>query len=94
MNLKPAKLAPAIIATGVIVLVCLVRVLDFDYVNRQERITYDWRVKIAQRFPQPAATNLGAVFISDDSIKALNDGSLGYSYGFPWPRHVYGRMLR
>lgn len=94
MNLKPVKLAPTLIATGVLSVVCLARVLHFDLFDRVERITYDWRVRIAQRFPQPAATNLGAVFISNQSIAALNKGLLGRSYGLYWPRHIYGRALR
>jgi class 3 adenylate cyclase/CHASE2 domain-containing sensor protein len=94
VEFKPVKLAPVLIATSVIVVVCLARVLHFDLFDRLERITYDWRVRTALRFPQPVATNLGAIFISDDSIKALNDGSLGYRYGFYWPRHIYGRLIR
>jgi CHASE2 domain-containing sensor protein len=94
VKFKPVKLAPALIATGVIVVVCLARVLHFDLFDRLERITYDWRVRTAQRFPPPVATNLGAVFMSDNSIAALNDGSLGFRYGLYWPRHIYGRVLR
>ena len=52
------------------------------------------RVRTALRFQKPAATNLGFVFISDDSIAALNQGLLGRSYGLYWPRHIYGRLLR
>lgn len=94
LKLKPAKLAPLLIAVCVIALVCLVRVLHLEFFDRFERITYDLRVRYAQRFPSPVATNLGAVFISDDSIKALNDGTLGFHYGLYWPRHIYGRLLR
>ena len=94
MKFKPVKLAPALIATGVILLVCLARVLQLDYFERQEQITYDWRVRTALRFPQPVATNLGFVFMDEDSIAALNNGSLGYRYGLLWPRHIYGRVLR
>ncbi len=32
--------------------------------------------------------------MSDNSIAALNDGSLGFRYGLYWPRHIYGRVLR
>jgi hypothetical protein len=88
------KQAPVLIAACVIALVCLAAVLRLDFLDRLERMTYDWRVRAAQRFPQPVATNLGFVFISDESIKALNNGSLGFRYGLYWPRQIYGRLLR
>ena len=57
-------------------------------------MTYDWRARTAVNFPQPVATNLGFVTISDDSIAALNNGSLGFRFGLYWPRQIYGRVLR
>jgi len=83
-----------LITASVIALVCLVRLLHFDFFDRLERMTYDPRVRAALRFPPPVAANLGFVFISDDSITALNNGSLGFRYGLYWPRHVYGRLVR
>lgn len=74
--------------------VCLVRILDLGWLEPMERQTYDWRVRLAQRFPQATATNLGFVFISNDSITALGRGLLGPRYGLMWPRHVYGRLVR
>ncbi len=94
MKLKPLKLSPVLITVCVITLVCLVRVLNLGFFDRLERMTYDWRVRAALHFPQPAATSLGAVFISDDSIAALNNGSLGFRHGLYWPRYLYGRVLR
>ena len=57
-------------------------------------MTYDWRVRQALRHPPSVATNLGFVSISDDSITALNNGSLDFRLGLYWPRHIYGRVLR
>ena len=101
MKFKPVKLAPAFIAVGVIALVCSVRVLRFDFVERLEWMTYDLRVRAALNFPKPAATNLGAVFITDNSIKALQDSrlwtldrSIKLRSSTDWPRHIYGRVLR
>jgi class 3 adenylate cyclase len=94
VKFRPLKQAPVLIAAGVIALVCLVRILNFRVFDSLERRTYDWRVRAAQHFPQPAATNLGFVFISDESITALNRGLLGNSYGLLWPRHIYGRLIR
>ena len=94
MKLKPAQLVAPGIAVCVIALVCLVQLRRIDLFERLERITYDLRVRTAQRFPAPVATNLGAVSISDNTIRAMQDGTLGFHYGLYWPRHIYGRVLR
>jgi class 3 adenylate cyclase/CHASE2 domain-containing sensor protein len=95
VKLKPAQLHPAFIAAGVIALVCLLRVLNLDFIERLERMTYDVRVRAATHFPSSTATNLGCVFVGDEDIKAVNDGLLeGDSYGLYWPRHIYARAYR
>src|SRR5262249_49026816 len=38
----------------------------------------------------PIATNLGFLEITDASVSAVHDGSLGYHYGLLWPRKIYG----
>jgi class 3 adenylate cyclase/CHASE2 domain-containing sensor protein len=86
--------APVLIAAGVLALVCLARLLQFDFVERLERQTYDMRVRAALRFPPLTATNLGFVFFSDQTIATLNSGALGFRYGLYWPRQVYGRVYR
>jgi class 3 adenylate cyclase/CHASE2 domain-containing sensor protein len=100
VKLKPVKLAPALIAVGVIVLFCVLRILNLDLFERLEKITYDWRVRQAMRFPSEAATNLGFVYIDDASIAYVKtnhllhseESELGYRYGLYWPRQVYGRL--
>src|SRR5581483_7365090 len=97
------------IAVGVIVLVSLLRVFTqtqptesspgapgsrFDFFERLERMTYDMRVRLSIHFPAPVATNIGFVFLSDDTINQVSKGLLGNSYGLYWPRHVYGRLIR
>jgi class 3 adenylate cyclase len=58
-------------------------------------MTYDWRVRQALKFAPPAATNLGFVYISDDTIEKISRGLLDRkSYGLYWPRHIYGRLVR
>ncbi|MCX6895781.1 MAG: hypothetical protein NTZ16_09855 [Verrucomicrobia bacterium] len=102
MKPKPLQRVPLLIAAGVIALVCLVQALRFDSLEQLEARTFDARVRLAARFPgqfSAAATNLGFVFISDDSIARLKDGSLAdgplkFRYGLYWPRHIYGRVLR
>ena len=94
MKIRPIKQAPVLIAVGVIGLICLISTVRSDLVARLENMTYDWRVRRTLQHPLPVAANLGFVTISDDSITALNNGSLGFRYGLYWPRHVYGRVLR
>ena len=94
MQLKSVKPAAVSIATGVILTVGLLALLRVEFFERLERITYDLRVRTARHFPTVVATNLGFVFISDDSIATVNNGSLDYSYGLYWPRPIYGRLLR
>src|SRR6185312_8565770 len=88
---------PALIALGVIVLFCLLRVLNFDLFERVEKITYDWRVRQAARFPTETSTNLAFVYIDDASIAFVKNNhgpqQLGYRYDLPWPRQVYGRLV-
>ncbi|MGH7980101.1 MAG: CHASE2 domain-containing protein, partial [Limisphaerales bacterium] len=93
MTFKPGKHAPVIVAAGVIVFVCFLRLLHLDLFERLERITYDGRARAALRFPAPAATNLAFVSIDESSIKAVLSGKLGYSFGLLWPRQVYGRLI-
>ena len=92
VKLKPLKRVPVLLAAGVILAACAAQIARPKLVEKLEWDTYDWRVRLAAHFPAPAATNLGFVAISDDSIAALNNGSLGYRYGLYWPRHIYGRI--
>jgi class 3 adenylate cyclase/CHASE2 domain-containing sensor protein len=101
VKFKPVKLAPALIALGVIALFCCLRLLHVDLFERVEKITYDWRVRQAMRFPAATATNLAFVYIDDASIAYVKtnhlphslDAELGYRFGLYWPRQVYGRLV-
>ena len=93
MKFKPFKRAPVILAVSVLVFVCGVRLLRLDFFERLERMTYDLRVRTAQKFPAPAATNLAFVSMEDSSIAAIRHGLLGRPYGLYWPRQVYGRLV-
>jgi class 3 adenylate cyclase/CHASE2 domain-containing sensor protein len=94
VKLKPFKRIPAFIAIGIILFVCLVRILNFEFFDRLERMTYDMRQREALKFGPAVATNLGFVFINEDSLKAVWNGDLGYRYGLLWPRQVYGRLIQ
>jgi class 3 adenylate cyclase len=87
------KRTPFLIAVGIIGLACLVQCLHFDFAERVERMTYDWRVRQAAKFPSTVATNLGYVDISDTSIQLIKRGLLRRPYALYWPRHIYGRMV-
>jgi class 3 adenylate cyclase/CHASE2 domain-containing sensor protein len=93
VKFKPLKRTPVLLAIFVLVLVCFVRLLHLDFFDRLERITYDLRVRTAQRFPAVTATNLAFVSMEDSSIAAIKNGELGYKFGLYWPRQVYGRLV-
>ena len=68
MKLRPFKHAPSLIALAIIAIVCLLRISDPNWVERLERMTYDSRVRAALKHPTTVATNLGFVFIDEESI--------------------------
>ena len=82
-----------ILALTVLACVCGIRCLNPDFLDQLERMTYDWRVRAAQRFPAPVASNLAFVSMEDSSISAIRHGLLGRPYGLYWPRHIYGRVI-
>ena len=101
MQFKRPKRAPIVLACGVLLFVCGLRLWHPDFADRLECMTYDLRVRTAQRFPAPAATNLAFVAMEDSSIAAVKNGyisndknkKLGYKFGLYWPRQVYGRLV-
>ena len=94
VKLKPVQFVPVWIAFGVVVLVWLLRWQQPRFLEGLEQTTYDMRVREAARFSSPAATNLGFVFINDESVTKVWDGSLGYHFGLFWPRMVYGGLVQ
>ncbi|HEY3915210.1 MAG TPA: adenylate/guanylate cyclase domain-containing protein, partial [Verrucomicrobiae bacterium] len=76
--------------------VCALQFIRFSGFERLEWMTYDWRVRLAHRHSVASnhdATNLALVEISDNTIAAVNSGTLGFKYGLYWPREVYARAL-
>jgi len=94
VKFKPFKRIPTLVACGVVALVCLVRCLNLDFFERLERITYDMRAREALKFAPVVATNLGFVFIDEQSLISVRNNSLGYRFGLSWPRQVYGRLVQ
>ncbi|MBI5773206.1 MAG: adenylate/guanylate cyclase domain-containing protein [Verrucomicrobia bacterium] len=95
MKLPPIKSVPATLFAITLLLVGLFLALPrlfpaFNIFQRLEWMTYDWRVRLAYDRPGPVATNLGAVFITDESITSINE-ALGFNY--PWPRQLYGGLV-
>jgi class 3 adenylate cyclase len=93
VQLKPIQRTPALLAVAILLCVCVVRLLQPDFLERYEAVTYDLRARTALHFPAPVATNLAFVAIQDSSITAVQSGRLGYRYGLKWPRQVYGRLV-
>lgn len=93
VKLKPLKLVPALIVLSVVLGFGLIRFLNWDLFERLECMTYDMRLRQALRSPSSVSTNLGFVFIDEESIRAVQDHSLGYSFGLYWPRQVYARVV-
>jgi class 3 adenylate cyclase/CHASE2 domain-containing sensor protein len=94
VKFKRPKLTPLLIALSVLALVCGVRALRLDFLERLERMTYDLRVRTAHNFPAAAATNLAFVSIEESSIAAVkNSEELGFHFGLYWPRQIYGRLV-
>jgi class 3 adenylate cyclase/CHASE2 domain-containing sensor protein len=86
-----------IIATPVIIGVCVLEVLGLSALDRLELMTFDARARLAHRFRPTSsntATNLGLVEISDNTIYAVKHGHLGFDYGLYWPRDVYAAGLK
>lgn len=94
MKLKPFKRVPALLAFGLLLLLGVLCAVRPDWLERLERMTFDMRVRQAVNFSAPAATNLGFVFIDEESVRAVQNGSVGYRFGLIWPRQVYGRLVQ
>jgi len=93
VKLKPLQRTPALVAFGAIACLLLARWINPEVCERLERMTFDMRARAALRFPSTVATNLGFVFINEESVRRVRDGSLGLRFGLYWPRQVYGRLV-
>lgn len=67
-----------------------------DLAGALERVTYDFRMKLAAGMSPHVAPELGLVYADDKSIRDLEQGETlrGEYYGLFWPRYVFGRVLR
>ena len=96
MNLKTVKPIPVLIGALTIGLAVFFHSAifkrHFDIFERLEWVTYDKRVKIANQFPAPCATNLAFVQIEEVTVKILSEAP--YRRNWPYPRHLHGRLVR
>lgn len=88
-----SKSIPLVIAGVLLLLTSLLACISVDFFERQERMTYDWRVRLALHFSAPVYPGLGFAQIDDETIATVKNGSLGYGFGLYWPRQVYGRLI-
>ena len=92
VNLKSFKPVPVLIAASTISLACFFQSQffsgHFDFLKRLEWVTYDQRVKVAQKFPEPFATNLAVVRLDEMTLKILGN------VGWPFPRQLHGKVVR
>jgi class 3 adenylate cyclase/CHASE2 domain-containing sensor protein len=93
VKLRAIKYLPGLVASGVILAVCGLAFLRRDWCERLECMSFDLRAREALRFLPPAGTNLGFVFINEESVKQVWGGTLGYRFGLHWPRQVYARLI-
>lgn len=93
MKLLTTKRVPLLLSLSVLLPLLAVTWARLDFFDRFERITYDLRVRAALAFPAPTATNLAFAYIDENTIRAVRNRTLGYSYGLYWPRQVYGRLV-
>jgi class 3 adenylate cyclase/CHASE2 domain-containing sensor protein len=87
------KRLPLALALLVLTLVAGLRVINPDFPDRLERMTYDLRVRLARDGNAPVSTNLVFVSMEDSTLTAVKSGALGYRFGLYWPRQVYGRLV-
>jgi class 3 adenylate cyclase/CHASE2 domain-containing sensor protein len=85
--------APVWIALAVIVLVCVAHAIRLDLFERVEALAYDMRVRYALRHDAPATNLFAFVYIDEQTLRTVQDGSVGYRFGLYWPRQVYGRVI-
>jgi class 3 adenylate cyclase/CHASE2 domain-containing sensor protein len=100
VNLQRLKSPPVRLGAAAIALVLILDLVPyvfprFDPVRRVEWMTYDWRMRQASRVHPELATNLGFVFIGDDTIDVFSRGELNKNlrFGLYWPRQIYGHLI-
>ena len=96
MNLKSVKPIPVLIGAATICTAVFfhstVFIRQFDLFQRLEWVTYDKRVKTANRFPATYATNLAFVQIDEATVKILSEPP--YRANWPYPRQLHGRLAK
>ena len=89
------RAVPAIIAAGAIGTACGLPILSAFFPNNilqsLEWDAYDWRLRRATLTPTAVATNLGTIYLDEESIGFLSNT---LRVNWPYPRQVHGRIVR
>jgi len=93
VNFRSLRWVPFLLSGAVVGLTLLLRVLDPDILQRLESVSFDLRARSAASRSSSGTTNLGFVFLDEDTVKAVASGEFGYRHGLYWPRQVYGRVV-
>ena len=93
VKLRPLPRVPLLLSAAVVVFTVFLRLLNPGFLERLEWVTLDARARAAVSPSLAAATNLGFVYIDEETIKAVANRKFGYRYGLYWPRQVYGRVV-
>jgi len=93
------KFVPAFLCAAVIAVVAALQWMvqrsdALPFLHKLEWMTFDWRVRAALNHPSTIATNLGFIWIDEETIIEVHNGRLGVEADLYWPRHVYGRVVQ
>ncbi|MFO1484376.1 MAG: adenylate/guanylate cyclase domain-containing protein [Verrucomicrobiaceae bacterium] len=96
MRLGLWKYAPAILGSLLILVLSLLLLFGrwlpgFQFIERLEWISYDWRVRLALEHDQSTSNDFGVVEIDEKSLAELNR-TRGYQW--PLPRMLFAQVLR
>ena len=90
---------PVLIPVGVLIIVTQLQLMEhfvpeLDILQSIRWTQYDWLSRQSSPMQNKTAENLGAVLIDEETLQILQDNTLGYRARPPFPRHIYGRLIR
>lgn len=94
MNTSPRNKSLTVAAISILA-ACLLPVgthfFPGNFLNSLELDSFDWRMRNSSSTKAPLSPNLGAIYLTEDSITHLSEN---YLLDFPYPRWVHGRIIR
>lgn len=96
MNFRLLRLSPILVGAALGVLLTLLefatsRVRAFQFLQRLEWSSFDWRVQHSQSLDQPISAKLGTVYVDDETLVEV-EKKLGLHW--PFPRWTHGLVLK